>query len=42
MPNVNPLKEMADLIGTMRSYEANLGAQENFLRMAQRALELAR
>lgn len=42
MPNVNPLREMADLIGSMRSYEANLSAQENFLRMAQRALELAR
>ncbi len=42
MPNVNPLKEMTDMIGSMRSYEANLSAQENFLRMAQRALELAR
>ena len=42
MPNVNPLKEMADMIGSMRSYEANLSAQENFLRMAQRALDIAR
>ncbi len=42
MPNVQPLKEMADMIATMRSYEANIGAQDNFLRMAERALEIAR
>ncbi len=41
-PNVNTVMEMADLITAMRSYEANLTAQENFVRMAERALELAR
>jgi flagellar basal-body rod protein FlgC len=41
-PNVNTVMEMADLITAMRAYEANLTAQENFIRMAERALELAR
>ncbi|MEW6073132.1 MAG: flagellar basal body rod protein FlgC [Planctomycetota bacterium] len=41
-PNVNTVVEMADLITALRSYEANLTAQENFVRMAERALELAR
>ena len=41
-PNVNTVMEMADLITAMRAYEANLTAQENFVRMAERALELAR
>ena len=41
-PNVNTVMEMADLITALRSYEANLTAQENFVRMAERALELAR
>ena len=41
-PNVNTVVEMADLITALRAYEANLTAQENFMRMAQRALELAR
>jgi len=41
-PNVNTVLEMADLITAMRAYEANLTAQENFVRMAERALELAR
>ncbi len=41
-PNVNAILEMADLISAMRAYEANLTAQESFMRMAQRALELAR
>jgi flagellar basal-body rod protein FlgC len=41
-PNVNAILEMADLVTAMRAYEANLTAQENFVRMAERALELAR
>ena len=41
-PNVNATKEMADLITAMRSYEANLKAQESFVRMAERALRIAR
>lgn len=42
LPNVNSLKEMADMITAMRAYEANLSAQQSFARMATRALELAR
>lgn len=42
LPNVNAVLEMADMISAMRAYEANLTAQENFIRMAERALELAR
>jgi flagellar basal-body rod protein FlgC len=41
-PNVNTVMEMADLITAMRAYEANLTAQENFVQMAERALELLR
>ena len=41
-PNVNATKEMADLITAMCSYEANLKAQESFVRMAERALRIAR
>ena len=41
MPNVNTVREMADLITAVRSYEANLKVQENFERMAERALRLA-
>jgi len=41
MPNVNVVSEMADLILAMRSYEANLNAQDNFVKMAERALRLA-
>lgn len=41
-PNVNSVMEMADLITSMRAYEANLTAQENFTRMAERALDLLR
>lgn len=41
-PNVNAVLEMSDLITAVRAYEANLTAQENFVRMAERALELAR
>ena len=41
-PNVNTVMEMADLITAMRAYEANLTAQESFMRMAERALDLLR
>ena len=41
MPNVNPTREMADLISAVRAYEANLSVQESFLQMAERALRLA-
>ncbi len=40
-PNVNTMKEMADLVTAVRSYEANISVQENFERMADRALRLA-
>lgn len=42
MPNVNVTREMADLIAAMRAYDANLRAQEGFVQMAERALQLAR
>lgn len=41
-PNVNGVREMADLMTAIRAYEANLKAQEVFTRMAQRALEMIR
>jgi flagellar basal-body rod protein FlgC len=41
MPNVNVVSEMADLILAMRSYEANLNSQDNFVKMAERALRVA-
>ena len=41
LPNVNATREMADMITAMRAYEANLTAQETFVRMAERALRLA-
>lgn len=41
MPNVNATKEMAELITAVRAYEANIKAQENFIRMAETALRLA-
>ena len=41
-PNVNAVVEMADLVTSMRAYEANLTAQQGFVQMAQRALELLR
>ncbi len=41
MPNVNTTREMADMITAMRAYEANIGAQDTFVRMAERALRLA-
>lgn len=40
-PNVEATREMADLITSMRAYEANLEAQRGFVRMAERALQLA-
>ena len=39
-PNVNTVTEMADLITAVRAYEANLSIQENFERIADRALRL--
>jgi len=41
-PNVNTILEMTDLVTAMRAYEANLTAQESFVRMAERALQLSR
>ncbi len=41
MPNVNTMKEMADLMTAVRAYEANLKAQNTFVKMAVRALHLA-
>lgn len=40
-PNVNATKEMADLVLAMRGYDANMAAQDTFVRMAERALKLA-
>jgi flagellar basal-body rod protein FlgC len=42
MPNVNTLAEMADMITAMRTYEANLGAQRNFVERVERVLQFAR
>jgi flagellar basal-body rod protein FlgC len=41
LPNVNATREMADMITAVRAYEANLSAQESFVRMAERALRMA-
>ncbi|MFN7065803.1 MAG: flagellar basal body rod protein FlgC [Aquificaceae bacterium] len=41
-PNVELVKEMANMISAMRSYEANLNAFKTTREMAQRALELWR
>ena len=41
-PNVNAVLEMADLITALRAYEANITAQESYMQMVERALELAR
>ncbi len=41
MPNVNTMKEMADLMTAVRAYEANLKAQDTFVQMAERALRMA-
>ena len=40
-PNVNTVIEMSDLITALRAYEANITVQENFIRMAERALQMA-
>jgi len=42
IPNVNTVMEMADLISAMRAYDANVTAQRNFVRMAERSLDIAR
>ena len=42
MPNVNPVKEMADMISAQRSYEANATAISATTQMANKALELGR
>ena len=42
LPNVNTVLEMTDLITAMRSYEANLSAQEGYVRMVERTLQIAR
>ena len=42
LPNVNTVMEMTDMITALRAYEANLTAQEGFVRMAERALQIAR
>lgn len=42
MPNVNPVKEMADMISANRSYEANATAINSVTQMANKALELGR
>ncbi|RMH81249.1 MAG: flagellar basal body rod protein FlgC [Acidobacteria bacterium] len=42
LPNVELVKEMADMISAMRSYEANLNAFRTTRELAQRTLELWR
>jgi flagellar basal-body rod protein FlgC len=42
MPNVNPVKEMADMISAQRSYEANITAIGSATQMANKALELGK
>ncbi|MEJ5339338.1 MAG: flagellar basal body rod protein FlgC [Aquificaceae bacterium] len=42
LPNVELVKEMADMISAMRSYEANLNAFRTTREIAQRTLELWR
>jgi flagellar basal-body rod protein FlgC len=41
MPNVNTVKEMAEMITAMRAYESNVQVAETFERMAQAGLRLA-
>lgn len=40
-PNVNTIKEMAELITALRAYEANIQVTDSFERMAQSGLRLA-
>jgi flagellar basal-body rod protein FlgC len=42
MPNVNPVQEMANMISTQRSYEANATAIGAATQMANKALEIGR
>lgn len=42
MPNVNPLKEMIDLMSTTRAYEANVTALNASKGMLMKALEIGR
>lgn len=42
MPNVNPVKEMVDLLQASRSYENNLAAVENTKDLANAALDISR
>ena len=42
MPNVNPVKEMSDMISAQRSYEANVTAIGAATQLANKALELGR
>ncbi len=42
MPNINTMKEMADLITAQRAYEANLTAVKTTKSMAQKTLEIGR
>ncbi len=41
MPNVNTVKEMAEMITALRAYESNVQVAESFERMAQMGLRLA-
>ena len=41
-PNVSTVHEMADLITAVRAYEANLSIQQNFEKMAERAMQASR
>ena len=42
MPNVNVMKEMADLISAQRAYEANIKTMNVTKGMAMKALEIGR
>jgi flagellar basal-body rod protein FlgC len=42
MPNVDPLKEMVDLISSTRSYEANVTAMNATKGMLMKALEIGK
>jgi flagellar basal-body rod protein FlgC len=42
MPNVDPLKEMVDLMGATRSYEANVTALNASKNILMKALEIGR
>jgi len=40
LPNVNPLREMVDMIGAMRSYQANLTAFNTYKGMLLNSIEI--